>query len=808
MGRQGGQGKGKPKLKDKYFGKAIINQLKNANYTAKATAKMNSILDNSTLDDFIISAEMDENAAEVVRVHDKDAYLAEPTVKVFQSMNLKQYDHEHLQIPRKPAWTTEMTAEEIDRNEKNAFLDWRRSLAIMESSNYHRKVTPYEKNLEVWRQLWRVMERSDIAVQIVDARNPLLYYTQNLTSYAAELKPAKPIMLLINKSDFLSEYQRLQWLKYFQSHGIAVAFYSAFMEQERIDIEVKEPSDESVNPAIDVDFIDCLVDDIVACWLSDLNSFAKSSNKKIIKKSIPTQTITPEIPLDKPIEDTVEFVFNNEEIKPLSNELNKIDDNSNKDKCDEEDNEDNDDGFVDYDNDDEDSYDDENNDEDDSGEGNGSDEEYDDDVYDDEIDVSTLIPVDDKNIESNTKPTFQQSIQIRSTSEYYIDRERAKILTRFELIDLLSKLPKKLNIRPQARHQNRVCVGMLGYPNVGKSSVINTILGVSKSSHGVVRVAVSSTPGKTKHFQTLIVNNELILCDCPGLVFPSFMNSTGDMICAGILPINQMRDYTEPAAIIATKVPMHILDAIYGMHIKKVLDFKDNPDRPPTGSEVLSAYCVIKGYITNGTGRWDEFRACKEILRDFNDGKILYACPPPLEDESIDMDRWQADTENITARNERIAERLAIQRLLDIETEAKNEVDALEKALQSAKLDTVFGEGDIIYDDDSSNDEEESEINTQSIITNKTEKREHKRLKHWGKKNKKLRDKNPYSEENGVISYVAYSTNRSQLGNLKQDKSRRHDPRNAYGVPFVRPINQYTSNISTLSTNSKIKLNA
>ena len=38
--------------------------------------------------------------------------------------------------------------------------------------------------------------------------------------------------------------------------------------------------------------------------------------------------------------------------------------------------------------------------------------------------------------------------------------------------------------------------------------------------------------------------------------------------------------------------------------------------------------------------------------------------------------------------------------------------------------------------------------------------REHKRLKNWGKKNKKLRDKNPYGEENGVASYVAYSTNR------------------------------------------------
>jgi large subunit GTPase 1 len=40
--------------------------------------------------------------------------------------------------------------------------------------------TPFEKNLEVWRQLWRVVERSDILLQIVDARNPLLYFFSDL----------------------------------------------------------------------------------------------------------------------------------------------------------------------------------------------------------------------------------------------------------------------------------------------------------------------------------------------------------------------------------------------------------------------------------------------------------------------------------------------------------------------------------------------------------------------------------------------------------------------------------------------------
>ena len=45
-----------------------------------------------------------------------------------------------------------------------------------------------------------------------------------------------------------------------------------------------------------------------------------------------------------------------------------------------------------------------------------------------------------------------------------------------------------------------VC-GMVGYPNVGKSSTINVLLGVTASTHGVARVAVGATPGKTKHFQ-------------------------------------------------------------------------------------------------------------------------------------------------------------------------------------------------------------------------------------------------------------------------------------------------------------------
>ena len=62
-------------------------------------------------------------------------------------------------IPRRPEWTAEMSKEELDRGEKDAFLEWRRSLAEQEEEA-GAVFTPFEKNIEFWRQLWRVIERS------------------------------------------------------------------------------------------------------------------------------------------------------------------------------------------------------------------------------------------------------------------------------------------------------------------------------------------------------------------------------------------------------------------------------------------------------------------------------------------------------------------------------------------------------------------------------------------------------------------------------------------------------------------------
>jgi large subunit GTPase 1 len=106
-------------------------------------------------------------------------------------------------------------------------------------------LTPFERNLEVWRQLWRVIERSQLIVQIVDARNPLLFRSEDLDTYVKEVDPKKRNLLLINKADFLTKSQRRQWADYFDKHNIRYTFFSAVLaaqqqEEEKLRLEKEE----------------------------------------------------------------------------------------------------------------------------------------------------------------------------------------------------------------------------------------------------------------------------------------------------------------------------------------------------------------------------------------------------------------------------------------------------------------------------------------------------------------------------------------------------------------------------------------
>jgi large subunit GTPase 1 len=93
-------------------------------------------------------------------------------------------------------------------------------------------------------------------------------------------------------------------------------------------------------------------------------------------------------------------------------------------------------------------------------------------------------------------------------------------------------------------------VGFAGYLNVGTSSTIYALVGEKK-------IGVTHTPGKTEHFQTLIISEELMSCDCPGLVFPSFSSSRHGMVGCGVLPIDKMTKHQEAVQVVPDRVPSH-----------------------------------------------------------------------------------------------------------------------------------------------------------------------------------------------------------------------------------------------------------
>eukprot|EP00933_Yihiella_yeosuensis_P013772 TRINITY_DN12607_c1_g3_i1.p1 TRINITY_DN12607_c1_g3~~TRINITY_DN12607_c1_g3_i1.p1 ORF type:complete len:539 (+),score=126.74 TRINITY_DN12607_c1_g3_i1:156-1619(+) len=146
-----------------------------------------------------------------------------------------------------------MTSEELAIKEGEAFLEWRRGLADLEETQ-GKVMTPYERNIDFWRQLWRCVERSDLVVQILDIRDPEFYRSKDLEAFIAQFE-GKRHLLLLNKADFLTLDMRQKWAKFFADNGVDAVFFSALRElhkQSRVPATSSSsaPSDDGENSDI------------------------------------------------------------------------------------------------------------------------------------------------------------------------------------------------------------------------------------------------------------------------------------------------------------------------------------------------------------------------------------------------------------------------------------------------------------------------------------------------------------------------------------------------------------------------------
>uniref|UniRef100_A0A9J8AVC1 Large subunit GTPase 1 homolog n=1 Tax=Cyprinus carpio carpio TaxID=630221 RepID=A0A9J8AVC1_CYPCA len=506
-------GKKKTRGEGSGLGRALIKERLNAgrgyrrNDTWLHTSELNdgydwgrlnlqSVTEQSSLDDFLATAELagTEFVAEKLNIKFVPAEARAGLLTAEESTRLKKLHEDNkqfLRIPRRPPWDESTSPEVLQQNERDSFLIWRRELARLEEEQ-KLILTPFERNLDFWRQLWRVIERSDVVVQIVDARNPLLFRCPDLEEYVKEVSVHKVNMLLLNKADLLTREQRRAWARYFQKEGIR-----------------------AVNSRI-----------INACFHYSSDTEQEATSKNVTDLHEENSTSPNEEEDESEQDEEVRVCVDETEWQTCSEE---------------------------------------------SG--------------------------DEDHAEEKPEPS--------AVSSFY---NSSRLLRKNELLEMF----KSVHSGPTYK-DGQITVGLVGYPNVGKSSTINTILRNKK-------VSVSATPGHTKHFQTLFVDPGLCLCDCPGLVMPSFVSTKAEMICSGILPIDQMRDHVPT-------IPRSVLEGTYGINIIRPREDED-PDRPPTYEELLMAYGYMRGFMT-AHGQPDQSRSARYVLKDYVSGKLLYCHPPP-----------------------------------------------------------------------------------------------------------------------------------------------------------------------------------
>ena len=120
-----------------------------------------------------------------------------------------------------------------------------------------------------------------------------------------------------------------------------------------------------------------------------------------------------------------------------------------------------------------------------------------------------------------------------SSSQHGKGSNKADCIGGEMLLQLLKNYARSLNMK------KTITVGIIGYPNVGKSSVINSL----KKE----RVAfVGNTPGLTKMAQEIKLDRDIKLVDCPGIVFDNDELDT-DAALKNCVRIEQLSDPVPPS---------------------------------------------------------------------------------------------------------------------------------------------------------------------------------------------------------------------------------------------------------------------
>ncbi|CCH61559.1 hypothetical protein TBLA_0F00150 [Henningerozyma blattae CBS 6284] len=215
----------------------------------------------------------------------------------------------------------------------------------------------------------------------------------------------------------------------------------------------------------------------------------------------------------------------------------------------------------------------------------------------------------------------------------------ASITNSFGKGSLIQLLRQFSQLHPERK---QISVGFIGYPNTGKSSIINTL-----RKKKVCQVA--PIPGETKVWQYITLMKRIFLIDCPGIVPPSSKDTEEDILFRGVVRVEHVSHPEQYIPGVLRRCQRKHLERTY-----EISGWKDS-------TEFIEILARKQGRLLKG-GEPDESGVSKQILNDFNRGKIPWFVPPPekVKDEDSqdkttqNKKRSVAETETETSESKEI----------------------------------------------------------------------------------------------------------------------------------------------------------
>lgn len=188
-----------------------------------------------------------------------------------------------------------------------------------------------------------------------------------------------------------------------------------------------------------------------------------------------------------------------------------------------------------------------------------------------------------------------------------------------KLLESLKKYATDSNLK------RSITVGVLGYPNVGKSSIINALTNTRGPNNGVC--TVGNQAGVTTHLREVKIDNKLKILDSPGIVFPNEVrgkNIKEKNLELSILNCIPTKFIKEPELIVK-KLLTKISNNDDQVAIFK--EYYELPPIPTSDLDMFTKHFLIhlsrkRGRI--GKGGVPNFHSTAiSVLNDWRDGKIL-----------------------------------------------------------------------------------------------------------------------------------------------------------------------------------------